>query len=526
MVSYVGGDVSSSTTSVSALAGLNWISHLAGDLAIVPWALVNTATLTQDPGLTSSANVVDTNVRGIIGTDVTSGSESGAISLNCDGANANRMSAALAIYRDCTLGQIQVLGEASGTATATHASPPITPASAGSGFVLVFMERVGSTVAPASTPGGFTKRQEFSTGGTGGTSVVVYDDLSGTHGTTTFTPASIVSQTASTSALVFLIELLPSSESHSGTLGVSGSGALTLAPIPAATGADALAGSGSLTGTAVPAIAAPAAFSGSGQLSSTAVVAASGSVNLAGSGQVSGSGTPAAAGSLGLSGSGSASDTGSPSMPGPVALAGSGTLTQNGKPATAGSTALAGAGGLSPSGSPAFTGPVALAGVGAVAGTGQPKPTGTLPLTGAGTLIGVAGDNHGGLISLTGSGALAVTGKPATADLHSFSAIGNLAAAGTPAVAGSAAYSSAGDLVAVGIAGFAGVVDLAGDGLLAGVGAPATAGALSLAGVGSLACGGVTEPASEPGHLVATHTGPSLGPANELSSRLEPSHDL
>lgn len=218
-VTYVDGDVSADTTSVSSVTGLTWVSHNAADLAIVPWALVNTATPTLDATLTNSSNQVDTNVRGIIGTKATSGSESGAISLTCDAPGANRMAAALALYRDCILGQIVFLGEASGTAQTSHTCPAITPAVAGSGFVLVFVERVGSTVAPAGTPAGFTKRKEWSTGGTGGTSVVVYDDLSGTHGTSTFTPANVVSLTASTSALVFLIELKPASQTF--TLGIA-----------------------------------------------------------------------------------------------------------------------------------------------------------------------------------------------------------------------------------------------------------------------------------------------------------------
>jgi hypothetical protein len=211
-VTYVDGDVSADTTSVSSVTGLAWVSHNAADLAIVGWALLNTATPTLDAALTNSSNQVDTNVRGIIGTKVTAGSESGAISLTCDGASANRMAGALALYRNCILGQIVFLGEASGTAQTSHTCPAITPAVAGSGFVLVFFERVTSTVAPAGTPSGFQKRKEWSTGGTGGTSVVVYDDLSGTHGTTTFTPANVVSLTASTSALVFLIELKPASQ--------------------------------------------------------------------------------------------------------------------------------------------------------------------------------------------------------------------------------------------------------------------------------------------------------------------------
>lgn len=208
-ITYVDGDVSADTTSVSSVTGLNWVSHNASDLAIVAWALLNTATPTLDAALTSSSNVVDTNVRGIIGTKVTSGSESGAFSLTCDAPSANRMAGAFVLYRGCTLGQIVSLGEASGTAQTSHTSPTITPANGASGFALVFVERVTSTVAPAGIPSGFTKRKEWSTGGTGGTSVVIYDDLSGTHGTSPWTPANVVSLTASTSAIVFLIELLP-----------------------------------------------------------------------------------------------------------------------------------------------------------------------------------------------------------------------------------------------------------------------------------------------------------------------------
>lgn len=234
-ITYVNGDISADTTSVSSVTGLAWVSHNAADLAIVAWALLNTATPTLDAALTSSSNVVDTNVRGIIGTKSTAGSESGAFTLTCDAPSANRMAAALAIYRSCLLGQIVSLGEASGTAVTSHTCPTITPAVAGSGFVLVFVERVGSTVAPAGTPSGFTKRQEFSTGGTGGTSAVIYDDLSGTHGTSAFTPANIVSLTASTSAVVFLIELKPSTLSATLSLALETDAAQELASSKLAT---------------------------------------------------------------------------------------------------------------------------------------------------------------------------------------------------------------------------------------------------------------------------------------------------
>src|SRR5882757_6569931 len=97
-ITYVNGDISADTTSVSSVTGLAWVSHNAADLAIVAWALLNTATPTLDAALTSSSNVVDTNVRGIIGTKATAGSESGAFSLTCDAPSSNRMAAALAIY--------------------------------------------------------------------------------------------------------------------------------------------------------------------------------------------------------------------------------------------------------------------------------------------------------------------------------------------------------------------------------------------------------------------------------------------
>lgn len=214
MGTWVAGDVSSGTTSLTDLAGLAWPAHGADDLALFLLAFGDSVTTLNsfEAGFTSVSQDLDTNVRSLVAKRIPSvmtGSESGSIDAN--ESVGNRQSGALGIWNGYTdVQQIVTQAETSGTAVATHACPAITPQVAGSGFVLLYVERVTSTVTPASTPTGFTKRQEFSTGGTGGTSVVIYDDLSGTHGLTPFTPASIVSQVASTSARVYLLELAPS----------------------------------------------------------------------------------------------------------------------------------------------------------------------------------------------------------------------------------------------------------------------------------------------------------------------------
>jgi hypothetical protein len=427
MGSYVDGDVSSGTTSLTDLSGLAWVAHGADDLALfLPACGDSTVTLNSfDSDFTSVSADLDTNVRSLVAkrTPATmTGSESGAITAQCSAGN--RQSGALGIWNGyADVQQIVSQPETSGSATATHACPAITPQVAGSGFVLAFVERVSSTVAPASTPAGFTKREEFETGGTGGTSVVLYDDLSGTHPVgTPFTPASIVSQLASTSARVYLLELAPSTESHSGSLALSGAGAQALAGTPAVPGSLALSGVGTLAADGTPAV--------------------SGTIGLSGTGSQGDGGTPTMPGDVALAGAGQLDQTGTPAIPGAVALSGSGSLTSAGQPTLPGDLPLSGGGTLAFASSDTFTGALALAGAGALGLTGTPAIQGDLPLLGDGSIAAGGTPSAAGDLPLTGVGELASAGAP------SFMQELTLAGVGVLALASEAPPSTPGDLVA------------------------------------------------------------------------------
>jgi hypothetical protein len=218
--SYIGGDASSQTTSATTLPGVTWPVHGSDDLALLAHASDAATTATIDAQFTSVSNTVDTNVRAILAKrigSVMTGSESGDVSISC--LAANRHCAALAIWRGFTdVQQTVSQAELSGTAQTSHTSPTITPQMAGSGFVLVYMDRVSSGTTTSTPPAGFTKRVEFGTGLAGGTYVCIADDLSGTRGLSAFTPANWVVSVASTSALIYLVELAATVQSADAAL--------------------------------------------------------------------------------------------------------------------------------------------------------------------------------------------------------------------------------------------------------------------------------------------------------------------
>jgi len=209
---YVDGDVSSDTTSVTTLTGVTWPTHTGDHLALLAHAYGDgTNTGTMDAAFTNAADLTDTNLRAVLGKRIPSvmtGSESGDVSLTT--TTGARQAGALGIWSGYSdVQQVVNQPETSGTAQTTHASPAITPQVAGSGFVIVYMDRVSSGNTTVTPPAGFTKRLEFGTSGSGGVFLCVADDLSGTHGLTPFTPDSWTVAVGSTSALVYLLELTP-----------------------------------------------------------------------------------------------------------------------------------------------------------------------------------------------------------------------------------------------------------------------------------------------------------------------------
>lgn len=220
MGTYVAGDATSQTASASTLPGLTWPAHTASDLAVLGWAQVNTAAPSLDGTFTSQANVVDTNVRGIIASRVTTGSESGDVSLSSD--TANRQAAAMALYRGYSgVAQVTNQPETNGTAQTVHSSPAITPGTTGAAVILVYLDRVSSGTTTITPPAGYTKRHEFGTSGSGGVFICLADKLTGTTAGVQETPGTWTASVASTSAIVFAVELTPTSTSVTGTAAVT-----------------------------------------------------------------------------------------------------------------------------------------------------------------------------------------------------------------------------------------------------------------------------------------------------------------
>jgi len=241
---FVDADASSTTTSVNTLPGVTWPTHLSGDIALVGWASDDTQTPTLDGTLTSEASVADGTLRAILGSKVTTGSESGDVSLVSAGT-ANRQAGAIALYRGYTsVAQVTQQNE-TGSATTTHTGPSITPTNSGSAIVLVYLERVTSSATPISPPAGFTSRAVFATGGTGGTAVCIADKLTGNTAGTPIATGDWTSTTASANVMVYAVELLPSGTSYS--LSAAGSG--TTSGSAALTERLALAASGTATST-------------------------------------------------------------------------------------------------------------------------------------------------------------------------------------------------------------------------------------------------------------------------------------
>lgn len=208
----VGADISALTTSVTTLTGVTWPTHSGDDLAILAHGYGDgTNTGTMDAGFTNIADLTDTNLRAIIGKRIPTtmtGSESGDVTLTT--VTPARQVGALVVYNGYSdVQQIVSLAETSGTPVTTHASPAITPQRAGSAFVIVYMDRVSAGNTTVTPPAGFSPVVEFGTVGTGGIFMHVAEDLSGTHGTTPFTPADWNVLVGSTSAEVLLLELAP-----------------------------------------------------------------------------------------------------------------------------------------------------------------------------------------------------------------------------------------------------------------------------------------------------------------------------
>jgi len=265
---FVAGDISALTTSVTTLTGTTWPSHSGDDLALLAHGYGDgTNTGTMDAAFTNIADLTDTNLRAIVGKRIPTsmtGSESGDVTLTT--TTGARQVGALGVWNGYSdVQQIVNQPETSGTAVTTHASPAITPQRTGSGFVIIYMDRVSTGNTTVTPPSGFTSRVEFGTSGTGGIFMHVADDLSGTHGLSAFTPGDWNVSVGSTSAMVYLVELAPVLEAtgdRTATATLAGAAAVTqFASGDRATTAS-LTGAAGLTRTASGNLAATATLAG------------------------------------------------------------------------------------------------------------------------------------------------------------------------------------------------------------------------------------------------------------------------
>lgn len=259
---------SSVTTSVNALLGVSHGNAVTGDIEILAEASDSTQTLTIDALFTQLASLTDGGLRAYVGSNISDGTESGDVSIS-SGATANRQAAVLATYRgyNSSITNVTSLAETSGSNVTSHSSPSITPTNNNSGIVLIYTDRVTTSVLPTA-PAGYTVRASFATSGSGGTTVVVADKLSGLTSGTPESPAAWTGATTSTTAYVIALELVPASSSQTAT----GDQAATATVSGAATGSksvsgdasvsSALSGVASLAKSAVGTLAAVAALTG------------------------------------------------------------------------------------------------------------------------------------------------------------------------------------------------------------------------------------------------------------------------
>lgn len=281
MGTFVAGDVSALTTSVTTLTGTTWPSHGGDDLALLAHGYGDgTNTGTMDAAFTNVADLTDTNLRAVLGKLIPStmtGSESGDVTLTT--TTGARQVGALGVWAGYTdVQQVVNQPETSGTAVTTHASPSITPQKTGSGFVIIYMDRVSTGNTTVTPPAGFTPRLEFGTSGTGGIFMHVADDLSGTHGVSPFTPGDWNVAVGSTSALVYLVELTPVLEAtgdRTATASLTGAAAVTVSATGDRTATATLTGAASRTAVASGTRATTAALTGAADVVGASLTPAS-----------------------------------------------------------------------------------------------------------------------------------------------------------------------------------------------------------------------------------------------------------
>ena len=335
---------------------------------------------------------------------------------------------------------------------------------------------------------GSTKGGPYS-GGTnqGGGQYGVIDLVSdGTEITATY---SGITSSDSTWGTHSVTRSLATTEEHSGSVSLTGSGTQARTGSPGTSGSTSLSGSGTQSRTGQPSVARTLALTGSGTLARTATPATSGSTTLTGSGTLSHAGQPTASGSTARTGAGSLTLSGQSTAQGSTSLSGSGTLTRTGSPSSTAQSALSGTGTLSLSGSASAPGSTALTGQGSLSTSATAEVTGSLSRSGEGTLATTGAPSWSSDLDLSGTGsldlnqdALTLSGSTDLSGSGLLTRLGGGTLGDTINLTGSGMLDPNGDALAV-----SGDVDLSGTGTLSGVGTEVTAsGSTDLSGSGTL----------------------------------------
>jgi hypothetical protein len=262
--------------------------------------------------------------------------------------------------------------------------------------------------------------------------------------------------------------VIAASQDRSGTTNISGKGALAAGGRKDGSGQAGLTGKGALASTAAKSAAGVAALSGGGTSTATGEVstaeAKSGTVLLSGAGAVASLGTKGAEGAVSGTGAGALAVAAQRTSAGAVSLSGVGALASSGAKSGTGTTTLSGRGAAVAAGQHQASGALLLSGAGAASVTSLRGARGTFPLSGAGavsatgqrasygagTVVGngaftasVRKTGAGTLVGTGGGTATTVGYRGATVSV-SLSGAGASSTVGTKAARGAATLSGAG----------------------------------------------------------------------------------
>lgn len=331
----------------------------------------------------------------------------------------------------------------------------------------------------------------------------------------------------------FAIKGTADGEQHSGSVSISGAGAISVSGTKTVGALVLTSGKGTVTTAATKQVSAPVAISGKGNLAtvgqkraSNAVVISGGgaiatvggrtvfrTVSISGGGAVSvsgqkravravavsGGGATAAAGrkdarlAMLVSAGGSITVAGAKRAVANVSISGKGTTSVSGQKVLGASVGISGGGMVSTSATRASSGGIAISGGGMVAATGSKRAVFSLSISGGGSVGGSGSKTALSAIVISGGGFFELTGgaNPPIGDSLTLSGGGSVSIIGRKSAFGSATLSGGGNLTIRYAAGeeeeAGGAVVLSGGGNVLVIGAKAASGAVTITGGGYVA---------------------------------------